>query len=228
MSTLSKPLSLFIRILSGITVSYSQKVTVSATTNKKEVEAILRKEREASRINQAFFAEDKKCRAFLRAREWIVAETSCRAAIVLVEQLPKEHILERSSIRLSLASSLLWQRRPEEAISLLNTAIEISKSILDDSDAEKGDIYLTMGHAHRLLVDVPAARSYYERAEATYRSAFVKIGEDDIRFAYGRYIKNVVEAHYALVKSEGLVAESEKLLARLAQVEKDFAKYLVK
>ena len=222
-----KPLILFLIVLAEWTTSYSQEVTVRATTNKNEVEAILKKEREEARVNRAFFAEHDKCRGLLRAQEWAKAELSCRSAISLVDKLPREHVLERSSVRESLALALLWQRRPEEAILLLNRSLEISKSILDGSDAEKCDVYLLLGHAHRLLNDIQIARSYYERAEGTYRSAFVKIGDDEVRFPYGQRIKNIVEAHYDLVKSAGLVKEAEKLQGRLAQVEKEFAKYLI-
>ncbi len=213
-------------IVSNLTVAYSQKVTVKATTDKKEIAAILAKEREETRINQAYFAEHDRCRDFLRVQEWAKAESSCRAAITLVEKLPKEHLLERSSVRESLAIALLWQRRPEEAIGLLERSLEISKSILHDSDAEKGDVYLLLGHAYRSLNDIDHARSYYERAEKTYRLAFVQIGNDEIRFPYGARIKNIVEAHYNLVKSAGLVDDAEKLRIRLAQVEKEFPQYL--
>src|SRR5688572_10856380 len=99
--------------LSSLAVCPAQQVTVSATTDKKEVAALLAKEREASRINQAYFSEDHRCRDFLNAREWAKAESSCRVAVLLVEKLPKEHVLERSSIRESLAIALLWQGRSE-------------------------------------------------------------------------------------------------------------------
>jgi tetratricopeptide (TPR) repeat protein len=227
-TSLMKFLILLCVTLSSFAVCPAQQVTVTATTDKKEVAALLAKEREASRINQAYFSEDHRCRDFLNAREWAKAESSCRAAVLLAEKLPKEHVLERSSIRGSLAIALLWQGRSEEAVSLLNKSLEISKPILDDTDAEKGDIYLWLGHAHRLRKDTQTARDYYERAERTYRSAFVKIGDDELRFPYGRRIRNIVEAHLDLVTAAGLVNETEKLQMRLADVEKEFAKYLAK
>src|SRR5688500_177740 len=103
-----RPLILIFLFLLSVSASYSQKVTVKATTNKKEVESILRKEREEGRVNRAFFDEHDRCRAFLKAREWVRAESSCKVAISWVEKLPKEHVLERSSVRETLAIALLW------------------------------------------------------------------------------------------------------------------------
>lgn len=227
---LMKPLILFviiIIILLGLTASYSQEVTVRATTNKKEVEAILKKEQEEARVNRAFFTEHDRCRGLLRQQEWVKAEASCRAAITLVENLPKEHVLERSSVRATLAIAMLWQRRPEEAVLLLDRSLEIRKTVSDDTDADTGDLYFLLGQTHSLLNNMKAARSYYEKAESTYRAAFVEIGDDDFRVSYSRRLRNTVETHYNLVKSAGLVNEAEKLQVRLVQVEKEFAKYLI-
>lgn len=222
-----KPSIFFLMILSGLTASYAQEVTVSATTNKKEIEAILKKGREEARVNRAFFTEHDTCRGLLKAREWAKAESSCRLAISLAEKLPKEHVLERSSARGSLAIALLWQRNAEEAILLLNKSLEIRKTVSDDSDADMGDLYFLLGQAYSLSNDIQTARSYFERAERTYRSAFVEIGDDWFRVSYSRRLQNAVEAHYNLVKSAGLVNEAEKLESRLAEVKKEFAKYLV-
>ncbi len=212
-------------VLSALTVS-AQSVEVSATTDPKKVKEILARERQGSEENAAYFAEDERCRGFLRASEWTKAEASCRKAILLVEKLPKEHTLSKSSARKYLAVALLWQQNLKEAIGLLEKSLEIGRSVIDDSDAETGDIYFLMGQAYHLSKDVSAARSYYEKAEKTYRTAFSKIGDDEIRFPYGRRIWNIVEAHYSLVKSAGLGHEAEKLKDRLAQVKKEFAKYL--
>jgi tetratricopeptide (TPR) repeat protein len=221
-----RPLLFLLFLFASYSSVYSQQVTVTATTNKKAIDAILKNEQAKTGANKAYFDEDRKCRGLIRSGEWAKAEVSCQSAILLAEKLPSEHILERSSARESLGVVYLWQRRPVEAISLFNKSLEISKPILDDSDAEKGDLYFLMGHAYRLLNDIHSASSYYEKAESTYRAAFVKIGDDEIRFPYGRTIKNIVEAHYDLMKSAGLIEDAERLRVRLEQVEKDFAKYL--
>ncbi|MEQ1763112.1 MAG: tetratricopeptide repeat protein, partial [Pyrinomonadaceae bacterium] len=144
---------LLLVLMSCVMVSIAQEVTVKATTNRKEVESILTKGREEGRINRAFFDEHDRCRELLGKREFVKAEASCRTAIVYVEKLPKEHVLERSGVRATLALAVLWQKRPEEAIVLLNRALEIRKTVSDDSDADTGDLYYLLGQAHGLSND---------------------------------------------------------------------------
>lgn len=222
-----KTISFTLLILLQITSSYSQEVTASATTNKKEVEAILKKERTESRINAAYFAEHDRCRQLLRAKDLGKAEVSCRLAVSLSEKLPREQVLERSSALQSLAVVLLLQRKPQEPVVLLNKALEVSQSVIDDDDAETGELYFVLANAHSLLNDTQTARRYLEKAEDTYRSAFIKIDDDEMRRPYSRMIRNIVEAHFMVVKLAGLAEEAERLRGRLEKVEKDFARYLI-
>ncbi len=215
--------------LSFVANAFSQDVTVKVTTNPKEIKKILAKEGEATRINRAFFAEDDRCRAFLKSREWLKAEASCRLAITLVEKLPAEHVLERASARTSLGYALLWQRKTQDAIELFKKALEIRLPSSGDSDADTADIYSLLGNSYGALGDVQSSRAHFEKAEMSYRAAFISIGDDgdEIRFSYPRRMKSSLEAHYHFVRAAGLSDEAEKLQIRIAQVEKEFAKYLV-
>lgn len=94
----------------GAAAGLSQEVTVTATVSPKEVNAILAKEREAARINRAYFDEEDKCQDFLKKRDSQKAEASCRLAVSLVEKLPSEHVLERSSARAHLGIALLSEK----------------------------------------------------------------------------------------------------------------------
>lgn len=222
-----KVLLLILVLLSGL-AAYSQEVTVKATTNPKEIKAILAKEREATRINRAFFDEQDKCRSFLKAREFQKAEASCRFAVSLVEKLPSEHVLERSSARTYLGIALLSQGKTQAAIPLLKKSLEIRIPEAGESDADTADIYSWLATAYGLLGEVQSARSYFEKAESSYRGAFVVIGDDcdGMRFSYPRRMKAALEAHYHVVKVAGLVDEADKLRLKLADVEKEFASYL--
>ena len=204
----------------------SQTVEVTVTTDKKAVEAILRKEREATRINQAYFAQDEKCRNLLKGNDWLKAEASCRSAITLVEKLPKHHVLERSSSRLALAIALLFQRRADDAIPLLNASLEIGKPLLDDTDAETGERYLFLGHAHRLKGDIEISARYYERAESTYRTAFKEIDDDYLRRSYSRSIIRILEAHLSLVRSVGSESSAMIVEKRLSDAKVEFEAFL--
>ena len=222
-----KPLISIFIILLGVTTSYSQEVTVSATTNKKEVARILREGREASRINQAFFVEHDRCRVLLRAKEWAKAESSCTVAVANSDRLPKDRVLERSSVRASLALALLWQQRHEEAILLLNKSVELRNAVSDDSDADRADLYHLLGQAHFLANELETARVNFERAETEYRAAIVEMDDEPLRSSYSRRLRSALNNHYQVLKNSGLVSEAEKVRLRLVQVEKDFAKYLV-
>lgn len=221
-----KVLVLAFFLIASVTVSHAQTVEVTVTTDQKAVASILKKEREATRINQAYFAEDETCRNLLKASEWVKAENSCRTAITLVEKLPKEHVLERSSSRLTLAVALLFQRRAKEAIPLLNASLEIGKPILDDTDAETGERYLFLGHAHRIKGDVEVSAGYYTRAETTYRLAFKEIGDSDLRRPYARSIISILQAHISLFRSVGNESSALILEKKLTDAKTELAAFL--
>jgi tetratricopeptide (TPR) repeat protein len=227
LGALMKPVISIVIILLGVTAAYSQEVTVSATTNKREVARILREGREAGQINRAFFDEHDRCRILLRAKEWGKAESSCRVAITKAERLPKEHVLERSSVRASLALALLWQKKYEEAILLLNKSVELRNTRSGNSDADTADLYYLLAQAHFLANELETARVNFDRAETVYRAAFVEMDDESLRASYSRRLRNALNTHYEALQNSGLVSEAEKVRLRLVQVEKDFATYLV-
>lgn len=214
--------------LSSITAVYSQKVDVKATTDRKEVEALLKKEREKARINRAFFDEHDKCRSFLRTGEWVKAELSCRLAVSRVEKLPKEHTLERSSARVSLATALLWLQKTDEAILLLNESLEIDNATRNDSGVETGEIYFLMAQAYQVKSDVTKAAEFYNKAEATVRSAFIDMGSDEggLRVRYPKLIQNIMAGHIVLLEDNKLHERADAMRRRKTDFEKEFAKYL--
>lgn len=207
-------------------VGFSQTVDVKVATSKKEIEAILRKARSETRANKAYFAEDAKCRNLVKTREWVKAELSCRRAISLVEKLPMQHVLERSSSRLALAVTLLWRKKLEEAISLIHKSIQIGKSIIDDSDAEMGERYFLLGQAHHLRNNIDEAVSFYLKAENTYRTAFKKMGDSDIRGFYPKPIVNILEAHLVLLQNSGRTDAASIVEKRLVKTRVEFAEFL--
>jgi tetratricopeptide (TPR) repeat protein len=206
--------------------AFSQRVEVQVLTDKKEIDALLKKEREETRINKLYFAEEEKCRNLTRVRMFAEAETSCRLAISYSEKLPKDRYLERSSALESLAYVLLWQRKSDEAILFLNKSLEVGKPVIDDTDAEIGERYFLLGQAYHQLGNVNKAREYYIKAENTYRTAFKKINDDEIGGHYPKPIVNILEAHLVLLKTALLTEEATKVEKRLAETKIEFAKFL--
>lgn len=207
---------------------FSQTVTVEVPTDPKRIAEILKQDREDAKANKLYFAEAEKCRNLTRAGSFSEAETSCRLAISYAEKLPKDRYLERSSAYESLAYTLLWQRKSEEAILLLNKSLEIGKSVIDDTDAETGERYFLLGQANHQLGKVNEAGKYYTKAENTYRTAFKKINDDEIGGHYPKPIINILEAHLLLLKAAGLNEEAAKVEKRLAETKIEFAKFLEK
>lgn len=111
---------------------------------------------------------------------------------------------------------------------MFKRSIDIRLSRAGEADADTADIYSWLGTAYGLLGEVQSARSYFEKAESSYRAAFNEIGDDcdGIRFSYPRRMKTSLEIHYSVVKSAGLVDEAEILRSRLVDLEKEFVGYL--
>jgi tetratricopeptide (TPR) repeat protein len=208
----------------SLQIAFSQRVEVP--TSKKAINELLRKDREETKANKLYFAEDEKCRKLISAGSFVQAETSCRLAVSLAEKLPKDRYLERSSAHVALAVALLWQGKALEAIPLLNRSLEIAKPIIDDTDAETGERYFWLGQANHQLGKINEAKEYYTKAEHTYRTAFKEMGDSDIREFYPKPIVNILKAHLILLKNAGLKEEAAKVEKRLIETKVEFAKFL--
>ena len=117
---------------------------------------------------------------------------------------------------------MLFQRRADDAIPLLNASLEIGKPILDDTDAETGERYLFLGHAHRLKGDAEVSAGYYTRAETTYRTAYKEIGDDFLRRSYARSIIIILEAHLSLFRSIGNESSAMIVEKKLSDAKVEF------
>ena len=217
----------FSLILFGFT-TFTLSQTVEIPTSKKQVDALLKKAREETQANRLYFSEDEKCRQLINKRSFPEAENSCRLAISYAEKLPRESYLERSSAYESLAYVLIWERKSDQAISLLNKSLEIGKPVIDDTDAETGERCFLLGQAYHQLLKVDEAREYYTKAENTYRIAFKKIDDDEISGHYLKSIVSILEAHLTLLRGTGSSDEAAKVEKRLAETKIEFAKFLEK
>ena len=217
---------LYIILLVALQTVYSQTVDVTVTTNPKKIDAILKKNQEETKANKLYYSEEERCRNLINARTFGEAELSCNLAISLVDKLPADQGLAKSSSRVALAVVMLWQKKPNEAISLLNTSFELAKSIIDDTDAETGERYFLMGQAYHLLANVDEAKKYYNKAENTYRTAFKEMGDSDIREFYPKPIINILTAHLLLLKNAGLNDDAARVEKRLATTKIEFAEFL--
>ena len=163
---------LVLLFLFGVEIGLPQTVDVKATTDPKKINTLLRKIDDETKANKAYYAEEKKCRTFISQGDFAEAERSCRQAILLVEKLPTDQALAKSSSRVALAVVMLCQQKSAEAIALLNTSLELGKPIIDDTDAETGERNFFFFYAYHQLANIDEAKRFYLKAENTYRTAF--------------------------------------------------------
>lgn len=175
-----------------------------------------------------YYAENDKCRQLYRDKKYSEAETSCKLAVSIAEQLPKTRYMEKHSAYRMLGATLLWERKFEESIVYFNKALEIGKPNVDDNNAETGEVYYFIGQANYLLGRVDAAREFYVKAENSYRAAFKEMGDSEIREFYPKPIISILQAHLILLEDAGMKEESAKVEKRLAETKIEFAKYIDK
>ena len=212
--------------LVSVHTAFSQKVEVQVLTDKKEIDAVMKKADEGTKANKLYFAEDEKCRNLTRTKSFVEAENSCQLAVSYAEKLPKDRHLERSSAYAALAWVFILHRKADQAIPLLNKSLEVGKPVIDDNDAETGERYFLLGLANYQLSKTNEAREYYTKAENTYRAAFKAMGDSDIREFYAKPIVNILEAHIILLKNAGLNEEAAKVEKRLVETKVEFAEFL--
>ena len=217
---------LVLLFLFGVEIGLPQTVDVKATTDPKKINTLLRKIDDETKANKAYYAEEKKCRTLISQGDFAEAERSCRQAILLVEKLPTDQALAKSSSRVALAVVMLCQQKSAEAIALLNTSLELGKPIIDDTDAETGERYFLLGQAYHQLANIDEAKRFYLKAENTYRTAFKEMGDSDIRAFYPRPIINILASHLLLLRNAGLTDDAARIEKRLAETKIQFAEFL--
>lgn len=196
--------------------------------DQKEAERVYRQSILESRYNKLYFDEIDRCRKLQKEEKYREAEASCKRAIGHSEKLPKERHLERSSGYIGVGIAQLRQRRFPDAIANFQKALEIGQPYMDDTNSETGDIYFLLGQAYHLAKDVPSARSFYERAEKTYRAAFRQMeGDEFFVVPYALKIRAIVETHVLLVEGAELDDAIVEMNKRLNDVDREFSKYLL-
>ena len=194
--------------------------------DQKEAERIYRQSLRDDAYSKRYFDADEKCRGLIRDQRFQAAEAACRLAISYSDKLAKERYLERSSGRIGLGVVLVRLRREREAIVQFQSAYTLTRPILNDTNSETGEIYFLLGQAYHLLDDRTNAELYYEKAEKTYRAAFIDIGDEDMRRVYARAIYNIVGSHTNLFENAEMTQDAERMQRRFEKVRQEYSKYL--
>jgi tetratricopeptide (TPR) repeat protein len=191
----------------------------SLGSTKEEIE----KEEEIAR---QYFAQSDRCRALMKERKWSEANTVCKTAVSIAEQLPATRAMEKYSAHKAMSYTAFYQKQNQAAIEYSNKALAAAKDEIDDTDSETGEIYFLLGAANHNLSNLERASEFFAKAEETYRKAFVKIDDDEIRQPYPQMIQNILLAH--LVTAEELEDKNkiEAIKKRLAELTQQYSKFL--
>jgi len=213
----------------GFTLLFFASVTICSgqiVTDQKEAERLYKESIFETKNNKAYFSEAEKCRKLINAKSYSQAEASCKLSVMLVEKLPKSRYMERHSAYKMLGLAFIRQRKAQEAITSLEKSLQAGKAKLDDTNSETGEVYFLLGQANQLLEETELASDFYMKAENTFRSAFIEIDDDEVRFDYVRILGNILETHIILAENANLKEKSEKYKKRLSDFKIEFAKYL--
>ncbi|MEP7213446.1 MAG: tetratricopeptide repeat protein [Acidobacteriota bacterium] len=209
-----------------ILLFFGQTASGQEIRDQKEAERLYRESLREAKYYKLYYDDDEKCRGLIRDQRFQAAEAACRLAISHSDKLSKERYLERSSGRIGLGVALLRLRREREATVQFQSAYEVTRPALDDTNSETGEIYFLLGQAYHLLDDRPNAELYYEKAEKTYRAAFVAIGDEEMRRPYARAVRSIVEAHFILLENAEMAQDAAKMREHFEKVRQEYSKYL--
>jgi TonB family protein len=169
-------------------------------------EADYKKEQEAA---DNYFKQDEKCRGLVQAKQYQEAESSCRAAVELVEKLPTERRNERRVAYEFLGHSLFSQGKFSDAVSLYRQELTVAQQSLRQYEAELGYAYRDVARGLHATGDLKEARSNYELAENTLEEAHDHIESEFLKNKYSETLKSVLRDYALLLRQSGDTAAAD-------------------
>lgn len=197
-------------------------VTVTAGTGK-EGARLLREAARRDAINRKFFDESRKCDELLKARMLQAAETVCKSAVKLAEQLEAHSRLERSGAYEAVGQVMLAQQRYPEALDYYTRALDAGGPVLTETSAELARLHGNLAMTNHLLGELGKARELYRKSVKIYQAAYDEFGKDDhddewvqrMRQGYLKSLKMILEFHRAAAEEAGAAAEVEEIEKQL-------------
>jgi TonB family protein len=183
-------------------------------------EADYKKDQDAS---DAYFKQEDKCRALLRANQYSDAESSCRTAVELAEKLPAARQNERRSAYALFGHSLLNQKKFSDALIPYQQELTIAQGSLRPYEAELGYAYHDRALALLATGDLQQSRSDYENAVSTLEQARDHIGSPFLKNEYSGTMKTVLQEYAVLLRRSGdsVGADAAELRAKAIVVRTD-------
>jgi TonB family protein len=179
-------------------------------------EADYKKEQDAS---DAYFKQEDKCRTLLRTKQYGDAESSCKTATELVENLPASRKNERRSAYALLGHSLLYQKKFNDALIPYQKELAIAQASLRPYEAELGYAYHDMALALFATGDLQQSRSDYQTAITTLEQARDHIDSAFLKNQYSGTMKTVLQEYALLLRKSGNGAEADSAEQRANSIE---------
>lgn len=177
-------------------------------------------------IARKYYAQSDRCRALMKERKWSEADSVCKIAVSIAEQLPATRAMEKYSAYKAMSYTAIYQKQNQAAIEYSDKALAVAKNEIDDTDSETGEIYFLLGAANHNLWNLERASEFFAKAEETYRKAFVKIDDDEIRQPFPQMIENILRAHLVTAEELGDKNKTAAVKKRLAELKQQYPKFL--
>ena len=193
-------------------------VSVTAGTGK-EGERLLKESARRDAVRGKFFEEKGKCRDLLKARMLQGAETVCKAAVKLAEQLEAHSRLERSGAYEAFGHVMLGRQRYHEALDYYTRALDAVGPVLNETSVELAQLYGSLAMTNHLLGRLDKALELYRKSGKMYKAAYDDFGKDgrddewvqDVRRSYLTSLKTLLGYHRTAAEEAGAAAEVEEV-----------------
>jgi tetratricopeptide (TPR) repeat protein len=161
--------------------------------------------------NDLFFKTIDLCRKQREDQQLAQAETTCKRAITLSEQLDKARQLERLEAVRETGHALFLQKKFSEALESYQAEMRIAEKIFNPYDADLGSAQHDLGNGLWSLGRTEEAKIQYGKAEVTFKLASAHMDSAFLKNVYAKKLKLVLHDHAALLRQMGQVSEAVAL-----------------
>jgi TonB family protein len=153
----------------------------------------------------------RKCRAEIQANDLSSAEGRCQKALELAHRVHGNTYLYESNAWQDLGRLRLKQQRPNDALPLFESALNVLEENQQPDEAEIGYAVAWIGIAKRALTDDAGALPYFERAEKILSARIADASIEEMKQNYARQLKAVREQHAGALDKLGRASEADAI-----------------
>jgi tetratricopeptide (TPR) repeat protein len=193
-------------------------VTVPEVATGKKAERLLKEAERKAEISRQHTAEARKCRSLIGEQKLKEAETVCKAALQLADQLEAENKYARMRAYESVGHTMLGQERYPEALRYYSRAFDFGQLELTEEDATLGRLYSNLAVTQHMLGDLDKARELYRKAEQIYHHAYSTFvvtntaeGLAEEKQLYLESLKRILQHHRIAAEDAGATSEIEEI-----------------